>query len=67
MATEVRATQEFQRTVKKLHAQDKKILDEVIKKIVAEPMIGATKKATCQAYLCTNSTSIRGISCLPIK
>jgi mRNA interferase RelE/StbE len=44
MAIRIRATPTFERAVKKLHARDKKALDDSVREIVANPDIGVAKK-----------------------
>ena len=44
MTIKVTSTSSFARTVKKLHANDKKIVDEAVREIADNPMIGEEKK-----------------------
>ncbi len=44
MALIVKATATFNKAVKKLHARDKKVVDEAVRTILAEPTIGEAKK-----------------------
>lgn len=44
MAISIRVTPTFARATKKLHTQDKKVLDDAIREIVANPSIGVAKK-----------------------
>jgi len=40
----IRTTPSFDKAVKKLHARDKKTLDDAVRKIVSEPTLGEAKK-----------------------
>lgn len=40
----VSATPSFSRVAKKLHARDKKVLDEAVKAVLSNPQIGEEKK-----------------------
>ena len=44
MTLKVVATPSFDRAVKKMHAQDKKVVDKTVGEIVANPAIGEEKK-----------------------
>lgn len=44
MAIKVTNTSSFGRAVKKLHAKDKKVVDEAVRAIASNPMIGEEKK-----------------------
>ncbi|MDO8456005.1 MAG: type II toxin-antitoxin system RelE/ParE family toxin [Burkholderiaceae bacterium] len=44
MISKVSATPSFQRTVKKLHAPDKLVVDDAIRAIMAQPDVGDAKK-----------------------
>jgi len=44
MPLTVLVTPSFARTAKKLHASDKKILDDTVKDIAAKPLLGEEKK-----------------------
>lgn len=44
MISKVSATPSFQRTVKKLHAPDKLVMDDAIRAIMAQPDVGDAKK-----------------------
>lgn len=43
-ALKVRATPTFDRAVKKLHARDKKVVDDAVREIIAKSHIGVAKK-----------------------
>lgn len=38
------ATKSFERIVKKLHAKDKKVLDEAVKAVLGNPLVGEEKR-----------------------
>ena len=44
MISKVSATPTFQRTVKKLHAPDKLVVDDAVRAIMAQPEVGDAKK-----------------------
>ncbi|MDY7576718.1 type II toxin-antitoxin system RelE/ParE family toxin [Herbaspirillum sp. RTI4] len=44
MALKVLSTPSFDRVVKKMHARDKKVVDQAVMNIVADPTIGEEKK-----------------------
>jgi mRNA interferase RelE/StbE len=44
MAIKVRVTPTFERAVKKLHTRDKKVLEDAVREIAANPGIGVAKK-----------------------
>ena len=44
MPLEVLTTPSFARAAKKLHAKDKKVLDQAIKSVADDPMLGEEKK-----------------------
>lgn len=44
MALKILSTPSFDRAVKKMHARDKKVVDQAIMAIVANPTIGEKKK-----------------------
>ena len=51
MISKVNATPTFQRTVKKLHAPDKLVVDNAIRAIMAQPDVGDAKKGDLQGVL----------------
>ncbi|SAK41232.1 hypothetical protein AWB80_00362 [Caballeronia pedi] len=44
MSMKVVATPTFERAAKKLHARDRKVLDEAVREILAAPDVGVAKK-----------------------
>lgn len=49
----------FERKVKKFSKQDKKSLDDQIRKIIDDPSIGSEKKAIYVEFMSTSSSFIR--------
>ncbi len=53
--TQILQTPTFKKTVKKLHKNQKIDLDNAVKELMKEPLLGEQKKVTCHFYVFINS------------